>query len=252
MDKNYYIEYFDLERNNWWFKARLNIIASQIKKHFNGKTNLRILNIGVATGATSQMLEQFGEVKSIEYDKDCYEFVKQRLNIDLQQGSILDLKFNDNSFDLVCAFDVIEHVEDDNLALLEMFRVCNSNGLVFITVPAFMVLWSYHDIVNHHYRRYTLLQLKNLLRNKGKIVFSSYFNTLLFLPILAVRITSKLLPFLFKRKGSGSDFAIYNPNWLNNLLYRLFMLENFWLNLNFKFPFGVSAMIIAKKYLEKL
>lgn len=247
MDKNYYVEYFDLERNNWWFKARLNIIASQIKKHFNGRTDLQILNVGVATGATSQMLEQFGTVKSVEYDKDCYEFVKARLNLDLEQGSILDLKFANNTYDLVCAFDVIEHVEDDNLAVSEMFRVCKPNGKVFITVPAFMVLWSQHDVVNHHYRRYTMLQLKKLLQNHGELVFYSYFNALLFLPIFTVRVAGKILPFLFKRKGSGSDFSMFNPNWLNQLLYQLFMLENAWLKLRLRFPFGVSAMIMAKK-----
>lgn len=244
MDKNYYVEYYNLERENWWFKARLHIIRTQIEQIANGKKDLRILNIGAATGATSQMLEEFGTVKSIEYDADCYAFVKERLNIDIVQGSILDLRFGDNEYDIVCAFDVIEHVEDDSKAVSEMFRVCKPGGTVFITVPAFMFLWSQHDVVNHHHRRYTLPMLKRLLAGK-QIQFTGYFNSILFIPIAIVRLLSKLIP--FKRKGSGSDFGLMDSKMLNTIFYNLFLIENVWLSKRVKIPFGVSLMTICKK-----
>lgn len=244
MDKGYYIEYFDLERNNWWFKARLQIIRSQVKKIAQGRRDLRILNVGVATGATSEMLQEFGTVKSVEYDPDCYAFVKERLNIDLEQGSILDLQFPDNSYDLVCAFDVIEHVENDQLAVNEMQRVCKSGGNVFVTVPAFMFLWSHHDVVNMHYRRYTIGRLAGLFP-APQIVFRSYLNAILFLPISAVRWLSKLIP--FKREGSGSDFGLIKSPVLNALFYHVFLSENTLLRSRISLPFGVSAMVILKK-----
>ena len=244
MDKGYYIEYYELERNNWWFKARLDIIRSQVKRLAKGRKDLNILNVGIATGATSVMLEEFGKVKSVEYDKDCFDFVKERLQIDLEQGSILDLQFQNESFDLVCAFDVIEHVEDDVLATSEMKRVCKSGGHVFVTVPAFMFLWGSHDVVNQHFRRYTKTNL-NLLFKNDNVVFSSYINTLLFIPIAGVRLISKLIP--IKREGAGSDFGLIKSSLLNRVFYWVFLSENSLLKMGVPLPFGVSAMSIIKK-----
>ncbi len=244
MDKGYYIEYFDLERNNWWFKARLEIIRTQVKKIANGRNDLSILNIGIATGATSVMLEEFGKVKSVEYDTDCYAFVKERLNIDLEQGSILELRFEDESYDLVCAFDVIEHVENDKLAASEMMRVCKKGGDVFVTVPAFQFLWSHHDVVNQHFRRYTRKEL-NALFPGIKPVFTTYINTLLFFPISFIRLMSKLIP--FKREGSGSDFGLIKSDFLNTLFYQVFLSENTLLKSRIDLPLGVSVLSIFKK-----
>jgi len=155
MEKSYYIEYYHLERNNWWFKARMDILRSQVVKIANGRKDLNILNVGAATGASSLMLQEFGTVTSIEYDEDCFAFTKERVNIPLEIGSILDIKYPNNHYDLVCAFDVIEHVEDDQKAASELIRVCKNNGYVLVTVPAFNFLWSEHDEINHHFTRYT-------------------------------------------------------------------------------------------------
>lgn len=248
MTPAYYKEYFELERSNWWFTARLEILKTQIKKQFNNKTDLKILNIGVATGATSIMLEQFGTVKSIEFDEVCFNFIKEKLTIDIEQGSILDLQFADNTFDLVCAFDVVEHVEDDQLAVNEMIRVCKANGAVFATVPAFMDLWSKHDEINYHFKRYTNKTLLPLFdKNKGHITYHSYFNTLLFLPIYAIRWLSNKFPKLFKRDGSGSDHSMFQLGLLNKVLYGIFITENALLKPRIKLPFGVSLMVIFSK-----
>ncbi len=247
MDKNYYLEYDELERTHWWFRARQEIIRALIIKNFGQRRDLKILNIGVATGASSEMLQEFGQVKSVEYDQDCYNYVKEKLNIDIEQGSILNLRFESNTYDLVCAFDVIEHVEEDSLAASEMMRVCNQNGIVFVTVPAFMSLWSHHDEVNHHFRRYKMNELRNLFKNSGSIISYSYFNSLLFIPVFLVRTLSKLMPFLFKREGSGSDFGMVKSKWIGDILYKLFLFEKAPLRAGIKFPMGVSALLIWKK-----
>ncbi|MCF8428613.1 MAG: class I SAM-dependent methyltransferase [Bacteroidia bacterium] len=248
MTPEYYKEYYHLERSNWWFTARLEILKNQIEVLFPKRNDLNILNIGVATGATSQMLEKFGNVKSIEYDEVCFNFVKDNLKIDIEKGTILDLQFAENSFDLVCAFDVVEHVENDQLAVKEMIRVCKSNGIVFVTVPAFMDLWSKHDEINYHFKRYikkTLLPLFNL--KSGSIAYHSYFNTILFIPIYLVRWISNKFPNLFKRDGSGSDHSMFELGFLNKVLYTIFYAENFLLKRLVKLPFGVSLMLIFKK-----
>jgi 16S rRNA A1518/A1519 N6-dimethyltransferase RsmA/KsgA/DIM1 with predicted DNA glycosylase/AP lyase activity len=77
MEKGYYTYYFNLEREHWWFQARNKIIFSQIEQIYQVKKSpLNILNVGVATGATSQLLSKFGKVTSVEYDQDCIDFVK--------------------------------------------------------------------------------------------------------------------------------------------------------------------------------
>ena len=248
MTPEYYKEYYHLERSNWWFTARLEILKSQIEIMFPHKNDLNILNIGVATGATSQMLEMFGKVKSIEYDEVCFNFVKEKLQIDIEQGTILDLQFAENSFDLVCAFDVVEHVQNDQLAVKEMIRVCKSKGFVFVTVPAFMDLWSKHDEINYHFKRYTSKTLLPLFdSNTGNVIYHSYFNTILFLPIYLVRWISNKFPKLFKRDGSGSDHSMFELGFLNKVLYAIFYAENILLKRLVKLPFGVSFMLSFKK-----
>lgn len=245
MDKKYYIEYFDLERQNWWFKIRKKIIENEVLKIAENK-ELKILNIGIATGATTEMLSKYGNVASIEYDKDTCDFVKEKLHIEVINASITELPFKNDQFDMVCAFDVIEHVEDDNKAYSEMKRVCCNNGYILVTVPAFMSLWSEHDLINHHYRRYTKKEINSLTINLGlKQIRSTYFNTLLFLPILFVRKISNL----FKKPNATvhqSDFKRYNHSIFNSILLTIFSIE---LNLlkYFNFPFGVSLLEISKK-----
>src|SRR5690242_8960201 len=107
MDKGYYVEYYRLEREHWWFRARKNIIFNHIRS-LTSSRDLKILNIGAATSASSEMLSYFGEVTSLEYDKDCCEFVKRMSGKEFICASITELPFADGSFDLVCAFDVIE------------------------------------------------------------------------------------------------------------------------------------------------
>lgn len=248
MNAEYYKEYYTLERTNWWFLARLKMLETHIEKVFGNKSDLTILNIGVATGATSEMLEKFGKVKSIEYDTVCYNFVKSTLNIDIEQGTILDLQFADESYDLICAFDVIEHVEDDQTAVNEMIRVCKPGGIVCTTVPAFQTLWSKHDEINFHFRRYTnntLLPLFN--KSKGEIIFHTYFNSILFLPIYTIRYISNKFPNLFKRDGSGSDHSMFKLGFLNQVLYYIFYSENILIKKFIKLPFGVSILCTFKK-----
>jgi len=160
----------------------------------------------------------------------------------------LDLTFEDNSFDLVCAFDVIEHVEDDKLAVSEMKRVCKVNGLVMLSVPALMILWGLHDEINHHFRRYTYKELKNLFSTDGKILFQSFFNTYLFLPIALVRIFNRLVPRKRKnKKDTGSDFSIKSSPLISRILKKIFYSESLFLNRFISLPIGVSLLLSWRK-----
>ena len=249
MDKNYYKEYYHLEREHWWFQARGKILLKHLKRVFKGQANIRILNIGAATGRSSELLMQLGEVTSVEFDTDCYEFSRDVVKIPIVQGSILDLAFSDDTFDLVCAFDVIEHVEDDTLAVSEMRRVCKPGGVMCVTVPAFMFLWSEHDVVNHHFRRYTSAILRGLFLGKDEPIFHTYFNFFLFFPIAMFRFLANVLPLKKKQQTdkTASDFSVGNSNFLNRILYSIFSAENILLKRFIKLPVGVSLLSTWRK-----
>lgn len=248
MERDYYKQYYRLEREHWWFLARNNIIVNHIKKLLTENQRPKILNIGVATGRTSELLAELGEVTSVESDKDCCDFVRNKTSIDVMNASILDLPYENNVYDLVCAFDVIEHVEDDALAISEMKRVCRDEGIISVTVPAFNFLWSHHDEVNHHYRRYTRQQLLTLIDAKDKIIYSTYFNFWLFFPIALFRfVSSRLSSNVHNGKSNNSDFSVGGGSkLLNNLFFKLFNSENFFISRWIRLPIGVSILATWK------
>ena len=245
MNKDYYKEYYHYERENWWFRVRYQIIDHFLGKYLEGKQNLKILNIGVATGHSTEILMKYGDVKSIEYDSDCCKFTREMLNIEIIEGSITALPFSDQAFDVVCALDVLEHIEDEKLAVSEITRVCKKNGNVFITVPTFMSLWSRHDEVNFHFRRYRKKQILTLF-SKYKNLHSTYFNTFLFPPILLFRSITRLFP-NFRKADTGSDFSVLSKkSFLNKIFYWIFKLEYQTLKI-IKYPFGVSYLYVGRK-----
>ncbi len=247
MNRAYYQEYYHLERNHWWFKTRGQIIMDRLAKEMDTRKTLKILNIGAATGRTSELLANLGEVTSVEYDAECCAFTRQETKLEVIQASILELPFEHEVFDLVCAFDVIEHVEDDQKAIAEMKRVCKPAGKICITVPAFMQLWSHHDVVNQHYRRYVMPQVTALLASgEGELCYRSYFNSLLFVPIWSFRRFSHWLGREEQREGAGSDFSVGKNSLLQKTLGQVFSLERkllHWL----RFPFGVSILAVWQK-----
>ena len=253
MKHDYYKEYYELERNHWWFVAREGILTNYIQKLIDKgvlpSSDLNILNVGCGPGRSSEYLSKFGKVTSVEYDKYCCEFASEKTGLEIINGSITELPFEDGTFDLVCAFDVIEHVEDDQLAVNELKRVVKDQSMVLITVPAFMSLWSHHDVINHHFRRYKLKEVKKLFSdtNNGKMIFSTYFNTFLFPPIYIFRQLSNLFKTGEKRTGSGSDFEAFTPGITNTLLYRIMYFESKLVNSGLYMPFGVSILYLWKK-----
>jgi SAM-dependent methyltransferase len=248
MDKAYYREYFTLERQHWWFRARADILMAHLRRQLgpSGK-NLRVLNVGASTGYSSQLLAQFGQVTSVEYDGDCCIFARSQTGLELLQASVTDLPFPSGHFDLVCCFDVIEHVKDDSAATKELGRVCKIGGLISVTVPAFMFLWSKHDDINHHFRRYDAKQLHDVMEKTGsRSVFHSYFNFWLFFPIAFFRVL-KLGMRKKEREDAGSDFfAMQNPL-LDKIFYNVFRTESPLLSMGIRLPVGVSILSTWRK-----
>lgn len=248
MDKSYVQQYGQLENSHWWFIIRRRIILQSLQKFIppvqQGK--LKILNAGAAAGGSSQWLSALGEVVSLEQDPLFLSYLADQ-QIEVIDASVTNIPLADNSFDLVCAFDVIEHVDDDQLAVSELLRVCKPGGHLCITVPAFQSLWGNHDVVNGHRRRYKKNQLQALFKRMPATErYISYFNSLLFIPVFLFRKMQSL--FSLSSAASGqSDFIYFKKNdWVNGLLKKVFGAEVS-LSRFVKFPVGVSLLMIAQK-----
>ena len=242
MNKDYIYEYASLERNHWWFLEREKIIKRLLKQYLPQYGRLKILNIGAAAGRSSEMLAHFGHVTSVEYDVDFLQLLLKS-KVEAIAASITNLPFNDNQYDLVCAFDVIEHIEDDSKAFSEMHRVCKNKGFVYITVPASPGLWSHHDVINNHFRRYSRESLLCVTANfkTALLLKISYFNFFLY-PF--IRLSRKLEKPNGKIKNSNNDFSKYKM--FKKLFAAIFSLEKFIVP-HFDFPCGVSLIAIYQK-----
>lgn len=243
MNKDFYNTYFDLEKDNWWFRVRRNIIFKLFKEYNLGKEN-KILDYGCGSGfLVGQFQDKGYNAYGVDISKEAVNFGTNKGIRNLFQQNGIKVNFPDNDFDVILAMDIIEHIEDDRSAIEEFKRLLKPGGHLIITAPAYQWLWGVQDEVAHHFRRYTMSGLTNTIKRSSnlKIVRKTYFNTFLFLPIAVVRVLSKR----FNLKERESDFDI-NSRFLNSIFYFIFNLETYFLKF-FSFSFGVSILLVLKK-----
>lgn len=246
MEKDEYKVMHDLEQSYWWFVGKQFLVKTFLKRFSSdGLGHDKILDIGCGTGIILKLLENFGVAYGMELSSEAIRFLRQRgLNLIVRSDANQCLPFKNNTFSAITCFDVLEHIDRDITLLKEMARVCKPMGYIVITVPAFDILWSPHDVALHHKRRYTRKQmLENISKLSCTVIKVSYYNTILFLPILAVR---KLKQFFSRNKHAQSDFFMTLPNWLNTAMTLLFTAEIYCLRF-FSFPFGVSLLLVLQK-----
>lgn len=245
MESGFYQDYFKLEKGNWWFRVRRNLIFALLKKYLPAATRkTEILDFGCGSGFLVGELQKLGyEASGLDRSAEAIDYGTGRgiRNLKIQQGDKID--FPDGRFNLVLALDVLEHIKDDARAIREIERVLKPGGWVIITAPAYMFLWGVQDEVSRHFRRYSRSELVNKFKSSSslKIIKQSYFNTLLFPPIALFRLVSKLLP----KPKRESDFEI-GGGFVNSVFYYIFNLESDLLKY-LNFPFGVSILLVAKK-----
>ncbi|MEN8168669.1 MAG: class I SAM-dependent methyltransferase [Pseudomonadota bacterium] len=242
MDPTAYQTMAQTEDTHWWFCARRAILKKMID-HLQLTSDARILEIGSGTGGNLRMLKQFGSVSAIEMDSTARTLSMEKYgdDIDIRGGYFPhDNPFREDKFDLICLFDVLEHIENDESALMGLRDLLADDGKILLTVPAYPWMWSTHDTTLHHKRRYTRSMLQKKITEAGfHIQKLSYFNTLLF----PLAVLARLIDKLFSRDtASGTD----TPRGLMNaLLKNIFMLEHHLLN-RINLPFGVSFIAIIE------
>lgn len=234
----------DLEDVHWWFTARRQILKKVLDAYAPPIENRRVLELGCGSGGNLELLGQYGELYAMELDDHAREYANRRGLCVVQKGSLPDdIPFNNIQFDMICLFDVLEHVENDIGTLKALSKLLSPEGVIIVTVPAYDFLWCDHDTLHFHQRRYTRSQLAALARVAGlKVAYSSYFNCLLFPLIAGVRFLEKLT----NKKGSDMKMPTL---WLNKLLKKVFSSERYLLP-GLKYPFGVSVLEILKKGTE--
>ena len=148
----------------------------------------RILDVGCGTGANLLMLSKYGDAEGVDVSEDALAFCRERGLENVKLGAAEELPYDDGTFDLVTALDVVEHLDDDLAGLREMRRVLRPGGRVLLFVPTFMFLWGLQDDVSNHRRRYRLPELRRVLEQAGfEIERTTYANITFFLPILVMR-----------------------------------------------------------------
>lgn len=232
----------EAEERHWWFVGRRALFARLIEG-LGITDDSKILDVGSSTGTNLRMLRRAGftNFEGVDISPESKRFCESKGLGTIRIGSILQLPYSDDSFDLALATDVIEHVDDDERALGEVWRVLRPGGFALITVPAFQSLWGPQDVVAEHKRRYRMKPLcEKIQQARFEITNQFHFNYLLFLPIL---VTRKLLR-LFKvpvRSENDLNFGL-----MNLILRGLFAFDT-WSARFLKPPFGVSILAICRK-----
>lgn len=242
MEIDFEKKYHEVEIENWWFKSRRRYLLDLLQ---NVSKDSKILDIGCSSGIFLKDLELLG-------------FKTEHLfGVDISENAIANCKDNGiyNSFvmdaqnitlgiefDIIVASDCLEHLEDDRKAIRNWYSLLKTGGEMYVFVPAFQSLWSHHDEVNMHFRRYTNHELKaKLIHENLSISKSSYWNFSLFVPVYIFRKLSVFLSEAKKEKGQ-----IIGNTTVNYILLKLLLLENSLLKY-ISFPFGISTFCIAKK-----
>lgn len=227
-------------------RARRSIFRRVLSACVPQRRDARVLDVGPGFGANTEVLAECGDVSVLDTNLESLRSCRQRGAAQLVLGDAEAPPLRAGAVDLLCALDVLEHLDEDAAALAAWREVLSDDGRLLLTVPALPLLWGRQDVLAGHRRRYRRQELVERLESAGFVIERlSYFNTLLFLPILAVRLCMRPLLGRATTSGAGSDFSV--PSFgLNDLLYRVFAAEGAWLARH-DLPIGVSLLCVARK-----
>lgn len=233
-----------LEAKNFWFVSRNRLIIWALQRYFPQVKNF--LEIGCGTGFVLSGIEQAYPQLAL-YGSEIFTaglgFAAQRLSrTELFQMDARQIPFEDE-FNVIGAFDVLEHIKEDTTVLSQMYRVTTNQGGIILTVPQHPWLWSQADDHAHHVRRYRAQELKMKVECAGfKVVRMTSFVSLL-LPLM---LLSRLQQRRLKSDYDGAAELRIN-GWMNAILGNILNLERMMIQLGISFPGGGSLLLIAKK-----
>lgn len=248
MQEEVYHSNYKTENTYFWFLSRNAIVYNTFQSICNPDNEIsgsNLIDIGCGTGGFSSILQTNGfNMTGLDMEAIALDYCRKRGLTNLYNCYVHQVKdiLPDTNFKAAFALDVIEHIEDDNKAVSDIYDLLPHGSYFIATVPAYQWLWSNHDVIHMHYRRYTLKNFENLLKtNKFHIKYSSYFNTLLFPAVVGKRFLDKLL-----KKENNSPVDEVSDS-LNKILKLIFDQEKKLIP-NVKLPFGLSIIVVAQKF----
>lgn len=236
MDATYTAAYSRLYREHWWWRVREQILLRKVRRVLAGSRDARILDVGCGAGLFFDTLEAFGRVEGIESDPIAVA-QSGRWRDRIHLGELATFR-SDGAYDLILMLDVLEHMQQPEVSLRQGVELLAPGGTMVITVPAFDWLWTAHDDVNDHVKRYTAAEIARLVRTSGlDILERRYLFQSLILPKLFVRAREAL-------SASPASVPRMPRRLLNRGLQAWFRCEHAiagWL------PFGSSVIVIARR-----
>ena len=240
MERSVYREMAELDQRHWWYRARREVLAELIRREAAPPPKARILEIGCGTGHNLAMLAEFGKLDAVELDDEARSIAAGRLGRTVKSARLPELAgIRAKQYDLIAALDVIEHIDDDAAALASIATRLKPGGKFVMAVPAHQWMWTAHDVVNHHKRRYSKQRLKRLIdASPMKLTKIGYFNSLLFPLAVAERAASKL------RRKEDADVRL-PPAPLNLTFETVFAAERYLVG-RLPLPPGLSLFAVAE------
>jgi SAM-dependent methyltransferase len=239
MDARYARHYRELFTRHWWWRAREDLILETLARLRPGNSWESILDVGCGDGLFFEKLQMIGHVEGVEMDPSS-------VNPEGRWAERIHIRPFDQSFQpgrtyaLILMLDVLEHLADPLAGLVRAIELLQPDGTIVITVPAFPILWTGHDILNRHYRRYTRRTLTNLATQAGaRILRERYFFHCTGLVKLAVHFKERIF-------GATATVPEVPALWLNRCLYGLSKVEQ-GIFRTVPLPFGSSLLAVAGK-----
>lgn len=258
VDQNIIVDSFDastfeflseMEQKHFWHIGRRKIILNVLRRNIPNLGESRMLEIGCGNGSILDYLKQDGlNIEGGDIFVEGLRFCQQRMgSVALYQLDVMALPFY-NDFDIIGIFDVLEHIDNDEKALLEISLALKPKGNLILTVPAHKFLWSYFDIDSHHKRRYSKTELVAKLERNGFTIKRISFYMFFLFPLLAV---IRLMGNMFLRgkdekRNISASLEVRTIPIVNQVFLGLLKLER-WLMRFVNLPFGTSLLVLAEK-----
>ena len=231
------------EEGHFWFRSRNRLIVWALEKYFPGAESL--LEVGCGTGVVLMAIDR--ELPALrlvgaDLSAEALGIARQRVTAEFVQFDATEIPFR-AEFDVACALDVLEHVDDDQTALKELAAAVRPGGGVLVTVPQYQWLWSAADDYGRHRRRYTKDEIEGRIRSAGLTIARSTGWVFTLLPVMTL---SRL-----RDRSAGTDYDPMRefrlPGAVNRAFEAALDLERAGIQRGLTFPFGASRLVVARK-----